>query len=146
MRSDRAWIQETSHSGSRGPAGPGGSLPPQTDQVPTVPTEFDQWVRSGPGLCAHYVAPAILGSKFHFISRRVEKFVDRDPGQLHYLPARCSWRSKVTNGPACQGSFLRSGFEARRSFFFYAIAMIARPREGARWRPAAPGNSSSSSF
>ena len=31
------------------------------------PFKFDEGVRPGPGLCA-YVAPAILGSKFHFIS------------------------------------------------------------------------------
>ena len=44
-----------------------GVYPPQTDQVPTPPTKLDQVVRPGPGLCA-YVAPAILGFKFHFIS------------------------------------------------------------------------------
>ena len=43
----------------------------QTDQVPTLrlPTKFDQGVGPGPGLCA-YVAPAILGSKDHYVGVR----------------------------------------------------------------------------
>jgi hypothetical protein len=39
-------------------------------QAPCIsPAKVDPGVRPGPGLCA-YVAPAILGSKFYFISFR----------------------------------------------------------------------------
>ena len=58
---------------------------PQTDQVPTLPTKFDQGVRPGPGLCA-YVAPAILGSKFHFISLKTTH-KGRPPGPARFRRA-----------------------------------------------------------
>ena len=47
-KSDRAWIQEISHFGSRGnTTGPGGGMPPQltdVDQVPSDSPRYELWL------------------------------------------------------------------------------------------------------
>ena len=83
---------------------------------PTLPTRFDQRVRPGPGLCA-YVAPAIFGSRFHFIMAFQDlKFLSTRPEWFKLLSFQISSPPLGTPSRACYqsgGTTVGSGSETK---------------------------------